>query len=452
MGFTAGSLTPPKPTQPDPDHEPQPEHEPEPEPEPESEPPAQRAIWAAAQAKKRREKAQEHEKLLARAEARALMTDAEREAEQRLHSSPRAAVEKKAAAAHKAKADPHHMRVAGAAVQAAMRLRDDGACAAVPPACEDRFEYCVGFVKGEEGRRIAAKLLKILTEHLLCVEHVVSKQEESSLLVTTSAAQFDSHAESDEIRKWTKAKDHISGEPRPELFSKANAEKFAGSYLKNKYGKGELGDEYPSRDFYKPAERLRMIHAMMDSIPAAREECAALVEEVAELDGFGQIRSPVLEQESLIDALARAGMVVAVCPLHDGISRQSLWNCTKVVVPLSAPVDAVRNYYGEAVAMYFAWLDWLMAALIVPSVLGLYVWGRRSDSASIDTDTNATFFALFIVLWGFAAVQHWKRTANGHAWRWDSECSDGWLWLVTVAHSDGDGCCKQRWRLSTPLI
>jgi len=121
MGFTAGSLTPSKPA----NAHPEPDHEPEPEPEPE--PPAQRAIWAAAQAKKRREKAQEHEKLLARAEARALMTDAEREAEQRLHSSPRAVVEKKAAAAHKAKADPHHMRVAGAAVQAAMRLRDDGA-------------------------------------------------------------------------------------------------------------------------------------------------------------------------------------------------------------------------------------------------------------------------------------------------------------------------------------
>lgn len=97
-----------------------------------------------------------------------------------------------------------------------------------------------------------------------------------------------------------------------------------------------------------------------------------------------------------------------------------LWEETKVVWPLSAPVDAVQSYYGDQVAIYFAWLDTLTMMLIGPSIFGVYVWLARNDEASVDTDTRTTLYSFFMVIWGFAFLQTWKRTANGCAWRWDT--------------------------------
>ena len=95
--------------------------------------------------------------------------------------------------------------------------------------------------------------------------------------------------------------------------------------------------------------------------------------------------------------MCRAGIVKVVCPLHDESNRLELWKQTRVVWPLSAPVDAVQAYYGEQVAIYFAWLDCLTSSLIVPSVLGVYVWLARDDDASVDTDTRTTCYSFFMV-------------------------------------------------------
>lgn len=109
-----------------------------------------------------------------------------------------------------------------------------------------------------------------------------------------------------------------------------------------------------------------------------------------------------------------------VCPLHDESLRVQLWKEAKVIWPLSAPIDTLQSYYGEQVAIYFAWLDCLTMMLIGPSIFGVYVWLAREDEASIDTDPRTTMYSFFMVIWGFAFLQTWKRTANGCAWKWDT--------------------------------
>ena len=38
-------------------------------------------------------------------------------------------------------------------------------------------------------------------------------------------------------------------------------------------------------------------------------------------------------------------------------------------------IDAVRAYFGEAVALYFAWLTFMLTWLCVPAILGIVVFG-----------------------------------------------------------------------------
>ena len=156
---------------------------------------------------------------------------------------------------------------------------------------------------------MANDVAKLLSEHELCVESVSSTQQKSapdtsqhSLLVTTSAAQFDLQAERDSYYKWTKQNDALTGMPRKKLFTRSRCEEFAGQFYN-----GKLRHEFGTQEFFSATERARMVYSIMDDLRAKDDSCAALLSRVAEMKDYCHISSPQLEHESLIDALLRAG-------------------------------------------------------------------------------------------------------------------------------------------------
>ena len=211
---------------------------------------------------------------------------------------------------------PRHLRLktVGEAAKSITRMRTDSADvregdARVPPACDGRYEYVVAFARGDDALSVANDVAKLLSEHELCVESVSSTQQKSapdtsqhSLLVTTSAAQFDLQAERDSYYKWTKQNDALTGMPRKKLFTRSRCEEFAGQFYN-----GKLRHEFGTQEFFSATERARMVYSIMDDLRAKDDSCAALLSRVAEMKDYCHISSPQLEHESLIDALLRAG-------------------------------------------------------------------------------------------------------------------------------------------------
>lgn len=202
------------------------------------------------------------------------------------------------------------LKVIGQGARAIANMRTDSARseedASITPARDGRHEYVVAFAPGDDALSIANDVCKLLSEHELCVECVsgsASVNSQHSLLVTTSAANFDQQAERDATYKWTKQNDHLTGKPRKKVFTRARCEEFAGQYYN-----GKLRHEYGTADFFSATERARMVHSIMDDLRAKDDSCSALLARVAKLTAYGHITSPQLEQESLIDALSRAGI------------------------------------------------------------------------------------------------------------------------------------------------
>ncbi|XP_058155690.1 anoctamin-7 isoform X4 [Dasypus novemcinctus] len=179
-----------------------------------------------------------------------------------------------------------------------------------------------------------------------------------------------------------------------------------------------------------------------------------------------------------IDQLLAQGVFSAAFPLHDGpfevpaggLPPQSL-NQRQVLRQHWArwakwckyqPLDHVRRYFGEKVALYFAWLGFYTGWLLPAAVLGTLVFIGGSLAASSDTPTqelcNSTdrfemcplcfdcpfwllssactlvqagrlfdhggtvFFSTCMALWAVLLLEYWKRTRATLAYRWD--CSD----------------------------
>ncbi|XP_052795282.1 anoctamin-4-like isoform X2 [Mya arenaria] len=115
------------------------------------------------------------------------------------------------------------------------------------------------------------------------------------------------------------------------------------------------------------------------------------------------------------------------------------------------PTWKIRNYYGEKIAFYFAWIGLLMTSLWFPMFFGMACFGyglslslerqanqpalneslpaqdliklrvgQLYDAISGSFDNNVTpFFALVICLWGTIFLEFWKRHNARLAYEWD---------------------------------
>uniref|UniRef100_A0A669E2P9 Anoctamin n=1 Tax=Oreochromis niloticus TaxID=8128 RepID=A0A669E2P9_ORENI len=175
-----------------------------------------------------------------------------------------------------------------------------------------------------------------------------------------------------------------------------------------------------------------------------------------------------------VDRLVNEQVFTAAYPLHElptpPVSPQSLslrqilyaywaqWSCWRRYQPL----DHIREYFGEKIALYFAWLGfytgWLLPASVVGTVIFLIgFWLVATDipanelcgsgnsfvmcplcnicsywnyssicvtyKAGLLFDNGGTvFLSVFMSLWAITFLEYWKRTCSSLSHRWD--CSD----------------------------
>ncbi|XP_075694077.1 anoctamin-1 isoform X2 [Rhinoderma darwinii] len=171
-----------------------------------------------------------------------------------------------------------------------------------------------------------------------------------------------------------------------------------------------------------------------------------------------------------ITSLLANGVYSAAYPLHDGdYENDAELNDRKLLCDEWAsygvfykyqPIDLVRKYFGEKIALYFAWLGVYTQMLIPASVVGIIVflygcatvdhdipsvemcdkrnnitmcplcdktctyWTISSACATARAshlfDNPATvFFSVFMALWAATFMEHWKRRQMRLNYRWD---------------------------------
>ena len=96
-------------------------------------------------------------------------------------------------------------------------------------------------------------------------------------------------------------------------------------------------------------------------------------------------------------ALEEDGCILAYFPLHDMVELRSLeanW-LTVLSFPWNQPIDQIKNYLGEKIALYFLWLGLYDSWLSVAAVLGFCFWITIANNGKQSVRDNKlnTFFA-----------------------------------------------------------
>ncbi|XP_032504494.1 anoctamin-10 isoform X3 [Phocoena sinus] len=156
-------------------------------------------------------------------------------------------------------------------------------------------------------------------------------------------------------------------------------------------------------DFLTMAERQFIIKHELESLRARDEKM---------IPGYPQAK--LYPGKSLLRRLLTSGIVIQVFPLHDNEALKKLEDTwyTRFTVKYQ-PIDSIRGYFGETIALYFGFLEYFTFALIPVAVLGLpyylFVWENYD---------KYVVFASFNLIWSTVILEVWKRGCASMTYRW----------------------------------
>ena len=118
------------------------------------------------------------------------------------------------------------------------------------------------------------------------------------------------------------------------------------------------------------------------------------------------------------------GVLKAVVPVHDASIGSGALMEQWCLAPLSwwpnQPLDEIKEYFGERIALYFAFLQCLTRSLLVPGLAGLFVAFVGLFYGSPDNPVTP-FYSVLIMLWLPWFAKAWRREEAQLAYRWNVE-------------------------------
>uniref|UniRef100_A0A8C7DQI4 Anoctamin n=1 Tax=Oncorhynchus kisutch TaxID=8019 RepID=A0A8C7DQI4_ONCKI len=210
-----------------------------------------------------------------------------------------------------------------------------------------------------------------------------------------------------------------------------------------------LGSEN-KETFFKTTQRHQVLYEILARTPyGALKRGEVGIERLLSENAFSAAYP--LHEVSVVDSQSLSMRQI----LHQYWARWASWKNYQ-------PLDHIREYYGEKIALYFAWLGfytgWLLPAAVVGTLVFLFgIWLMVTDvpareiceskdefvmcplckicsywnlssicttfKAGLLFDNGGTvFFSIFMALWAVTFLEYWKRTSAVLAHRWD--CSE----------------------------
>jgi undecaprenyl pyrophosphate phosphatase UppP len=80
-------------------------------------------------------------------------------------------------------------------------------------------------------------------------------------------------------------------------------------------------------------------------------------------------------------------------------------------------VSSLRQYFGEKIGFYYAWLCYYTVWMIIPGIAGLGVQLYMQITGNL-LDFVPVFYAMFLLLWVTIMVERWKRKVAEIGLKW----------------------------------
>lgn len=116
---------------------------------------------------------------------------------------------------------------------------------------------------------------------------------------------------------------------------------------------------------------------------------------------------------AIIPKCLTSGIVTQIFPLHDREKLKALEHKWYLSFNRKQPLDSIKDYFGETIALYFGFLSFYSVSL-VPPVLLVVVFAL----SGAHEQTKNTVFAILNLIWGTVFLEAWKRRCAEISFKW----------------------------------
>jgi hypothetical protein len=186
-------------------------------------------------------------------------------------------------------------------------------------------------------------------------------------------------------------------------------------------------DKYldPDQGFWKDAdglftanERCILVWSLMDDITVLPpEQVSSNLSRLLDQLNIGyRLKDGQQHTATLRHVLAKHDLA-HVTPVHIPHIRNRILQQT--MRSLHVPVHEIRDYYGEEITFYFAWMDFWTRWLVVPAFFGVITLAQRwYRGDTVDEDEYTPFYGLICFLWAILGCRFWQRQEHKLAYSW----------------------------------
>eukprot|EP00941_MAST-03F_sp_MAST-3F-sp1_P001491 g1491.t1 len=162
---------------------------------------------------------------------------------------------------------------------------------------------------------------------------------------------------------------------------------------------------YPPRSFFTSGERARTVYSTLDDIIG------------------------ILYEDDLF-----SDIIETVYTVNDEFELKALKKTWLSSLVKRQPIEAIRDYLGEEIAFYFAYLGHYTSWLTIATLMG-FIYSVGEYQGYWEKDGLAPcIYAFFIMLWAQGLTEFWKRKQNILSFKW--QMTDRELLQQTLSNFD----------------
>lgn len=154
-----------------------------------------------------------------------------------------------------------------------------------------------------------------------------------------------------------------------------------------------------------------------EGMPRAEGELFKFIDRV-------RIVKSMLSDTFLFSSLYNKRILTSEFPLHSIPALNQLKSEWASFLSLlkSQPLDQIREYFGEELTLYFAWLDFYSKWLCVPALFGIIIYILLIIGGGFHNTTYTSGclmgYSLILAISSTFLEQLWLRKENTYAWKW----------------------------------
>ncbi|XP_060568462.1 anoctamin-10-like isoform X2 [Ruditapes philippinarum] len=158
-----------------------------------------------------------------------------------------------------------------------------------------------------------------------------------------------------------------------------------------------------AENFLTMAEKQKIIFRELENIRATEDD--------EFVPGYEFIK--LYTGRTIVKKMLSQDLIKNLFPIHDKEFLKKLGAEWYTKPFAQQPIDKVQHYFGEKIALYFAFLGFYTIALIPPAVIGLIYW-----LTSWQNLYREAIFAVFNLVWATLFLEAWKRYCAELAFKW----------------------------------